>query len=285
MKIALLKQKRLTLAGFIFIFIFSFTPVFAQVKDNLRDVKTKIHILNLLNGLELDKKQMQLILDAAQKAENIRIKFKKEILQKEEEIASIYNEVLRIAKSGSLVIPDDIALRVHKVNQELDKIKQRAQEKLTLLSIKIKDNLEPHQLYVLDDYKPCIIPKVKQGRIGQADDPKGFVKVLERVHSMPQKIYNLKKDQISQNTIDRVKTKVPPGFIIDQEELKTQLLKTVDEVRQMSDVDFTLKKEEIGKDIKVNLLPERSPLNIGVKIERFLLSPEIIPLLEERIIS
>jgi hypothetical protein len=53
----------------------------------------------------------------------------------------------------------------------------------------------------------------------------------------------------------------------------------------MSDVDFAIKKEKIAENIKAQLLPEKPPINIGVKIERFLLQPEIIPLLEGRMKS
>jgi hypothetical protein len=57
----------------------------------------------------------------------------------------------------------------------------------------------------------------------------------------------------------------------------------MEDVRVMADVDFTIKKEKIGENIKAQLLPEKPPINIGVKIERFLLQPEIIPILEERL--
>ncbi|MDP2938656.1 MAG: hypothetical protein Q8O13_01025 [Candidatus Omnitrophota bacterium] len=251
----------------------------------LEETKTQIHILNLLNGLELNKDQMQLILNTAKEAQNIYLKLKEEIAKKEEEINLTYQEVLRVAQAGSLIIPDNIASRVHKLNQEIDKIKENMQEKISTLAMKIRDCLAAHQLYALDEYKPCIIPPVKKGRIGQADDPAGFVKVLEKVHSMTEDRYNIKKDEIAHRAIDKLKAKVPSGFIIEQEKLKSQLLKAMDAVRVMSEVDFSLKKEEIAKNIKAQILPERPPLNIGVKIERFLLSPEIIPILEQRIAS
>jgi hypothetical protein len=277
-------QKKLSLTGFLLILslVLGF-PAFAQDIHNLEKVKTQIHILNLLNGLELNKEQMQLVLDAAKQAEVIRNKTKEWLLRKEDEINQVYNEVLRVAKTGSLSIREDIAFRVHKVNQEVDKIKEAAQEELTALAIGVKNNLASYQLYVLDDYKPCIIPPVKQGRIGQADNPIGFAKILERVHSMPQNSYNLKKEEIAKKAIDRMKVKVPPGFIIEEEKLKTQLLKTMDEARAMSDVDFVLRKEELAKNINAQLLPEKPPINIGIKIERFLLQPDIIPILEQRL--
>lgn len=256
-----------------------------EAKGKLESARTQIHILNLVNGLELSKQQMQLILDAAYEAERIRNKAKKSILQKEDELTNAYNEVLKVAETGSLTIPEEIAAKVHKLDQEIDRTRTAAQNELANLAKNVKENLQPHQLYALEDYKPCIIPPVKEGRIGQADNPHGFSKVLERVRSMPEDVYNLKKDEIAQKAIDRVKAKVPAGFIIEEEKIKAELQAAMDEARAMSDVDFSVKKDELASNIKTHLLPEKPPMNIGVKIERFLLQPEIIPILEKRIIS
>lgn len=223
------EQKKLSLTGLLLILsLILGSPLLAQDTPDkkLEEIRTQIHILNLLNGLELNKEQMQLVLDAARQAERIRNKTKELLWQKEDEI---------------------------------------------------------NQTYALDDYKPCIIPPVKQGRIGQADDPSGFAKVLERVYSMPQNSYDLKKDGIAKKTIDRMKAKAPPAFIIEEDKLKTQLLKTMDEARAMSNIDFNLKKEALAQNIKAQLLPKKPPINIGVKIERFLLQPEIISILEQRL--
>jgi len=103
---------------------------FAQDADKrLEKIKTQIHILNLLNGLELDHQQMQLILRTAKEAQEIRYKTKEAMAQKEEMLQA-YQEVLRVAKTGSLSIPQDIAFRVRKVNQEVDGIRKVAQEKM-----------------------------------------------------------------------------------------------------------------------------------------------------------
>jgi hypothetical protein len=288
LEVNLKNQNRISLMGFMITLILSLilcSNAFAQDADNkLEKIKTQIHILNLLNGLELNNQQMQLILGAAKEAKEIRLKAKEAISQKEE-ITQAYQDVLRVAKSGSLVIPQDIAFRVHKVNQEVDKIKKVAQGQLTAFTLKIKNSLKPHQIYVLDDYKPCIIPPVKKGKIGQVGDASGFVKVLEHIQAMPKEQYHLRRDKIAQEAIDKVKTKVPPGYILEEEKIKSQLLKAMDDVRGMSDMDFTIKKEKIAEAIKTQLLPKKPPVNIGVKIERFFLQPEIIPLLEERIKS
>lgn len=256
-----------------------------EPEDDLKNTKHQIHILNLLNGLELSQEQMRLILDAAYTAKDTHLKAEQKITYTEKETASAYDKVLSVAKAGSLVIPEDIASGVHRVNRGLDEAKKTAQEELTSLITKIKDNLEPHQVYTLQNYKPCIIPPVKEGRIGQADSSAGLSKMLERVRSLPANRYYVVREEIAQRQIDRAKAKVPAGFIVDEEKLKTQLLKAMDEVRTVSDVDFALKKEEIAQNIKNQLAPERPPMDIGIKIGRFLLSPEIIPILEQRLAS
>src|SRR4030042_1530241 len=260
-------------------FIF-WSPTFAQdTSSQLERIKTQIHILNLLNGLELNRQQMRLVLSAAKEAQEVRFKAKETILEKEG-ITQTYQDVLGVAQRGSLVIPDNIAHRVHQVNQEVDRIREGAQEKLTTLALKVRDNLKPHQIYVLEDYKPCIIPPVQKGKIGQAEDHSGMVKILERIRSMPPNVYTLQRDVIAQKTLDKVKTKMPPAYFLDEETLKTKILKEMDDVRAMSDIDFAVKKEEIAKNMEARLHPGKPPMNIGVKIERFLLQPEIISILE-----
>lgn len=269
----------------IILLIISSSPLFAKETDHrLEKIRTQIHILNLLNGLELNQQQMKMVLEAAKEGQEIRLKAKEKILQREE-ISQAYQDVLRVAKTGSLTVPENIAHRFHRTHQEVDRIREGVQEKLTTLALKIKENLKTHQIYVLEDYKPCIIPPVQKGRIGQAEDHSGFVKILERIRMMPPDVYRLQREAIAQKTIDKLRTKVPPAYIFDEETLKTQLLKTMDEVRAMPDVDFLVKKEEMAKNMKNDLHPGKPSMNIGVKIERFLLQPEIIPILEERIKS
>ena len=109
--------------------------------------------------------------------------------------------------------------------------------------------------------------------------------MLENVRSLSEDRYNDKKEEIAQKAINRLQAKVPRGFIIEEEKLTPQLLEKMNEVRAMSDIDFALKKAEIAQDIKAQLLPEKPAINIGVKIEHFLLQPEIIPILEQRLTS
>lgn len=273
---------------FIFILILALGfNAFAQghSKDKLEETKTQIHILNLLNGLELSQEQMRLILQAAYRAKNISFKAKQTIADRQEEVASTYDKVLDVAKTGSLVVPKDIASGVHRVNRDLDEVKKTAHQELADLVAQVKNNLEPHQICVLEDYKPCIIPQVKEGRIGQASNSFGFVQTLGRVRALPEYRYNLCKEEFVQRQIEKVRAKVPIGVTINEAKLRNQLLKAMDEVRVMSEVDFALKKEEIAQEIKDQLAPERPPMDIGVKIARFLLSPEIIPILEERLTS
>ena len=279
-------EKRISIPRSLFVVIFFLTLISnALAQDDgpkLERIKTQIHILNLLNGLELDSQQMQLILAAANEAQEVLLKTREVLVQKGE-ITQAYQEVLKVAQTGSLVIPQDAASRVHKVNREVDRLKKVDHERMASLTLRIKNSLKAYQIYALNDYKACIIPPLKKGRIGQSEDAEGFSKVLERVHHMSPKQYEQRKEEIAKQAIDRAKTKEPPGYILDQDGLKKQILKAMDDVRAMPDVDFALKKEEIAKSIQSQLLPQRLPVNIGVKIERFLLHPEIIPILEERL--
>jgi len=269
----------------ILLLILSCSLLFAEEADHrLEKAKVQIQILNLLNGLELDHQQMQMILDAAKEAQEIRSKAREKMAQKEE-IFEAYQDVLKVAKTGSLTVPEDIAHRFHRTRQEVDRVREGVQEKLTGLALKIKENFKPHQVYVLEDYKPCIVPPIQKGRIGQAEDHSGFAKILERIRIMPPDVYRLQREGIAQKAIDKSKTKFPPAYIFNEETLKAELLRTLDEVRTISDVDFVVKKDEMAKKFKAALHPEKPSMNVGVKIQRLLFHPEVIPILEERIKS
>lgn len=253
-----------------------------EANTELEKIKGRIHSLNLLNGLEMDKGQMKLVLDSARRAEAIRSEEANRLKAKEKELLAACSDVLKVAETGSLLIPQEVAARFRGAEKEADGIRKETQERVAALTAKIKDSLKPHQLYALDAYKPCIIPPVEKGLIGQADDADIFGKVLERAHFMPKEMYDSRREEIAQRQIDRMKAKVPPGFIIDDKGIKDDILKVMDEARAMPDVDFGLRKAELASGLKSRLVPNRPPANIGVKIERFLLQPEIIPELEKR---
>ena len=71
--------------------------------------------------------------------------------------------------------------------------------------------------------------------------------------------------------------------MIEESAAKKEMLKIIDEVRKLDEVEFTLNKDRIGQELEykiilINPLPSRP-----VMIRRFLLSSQSIPFLEARL--
>ena len=85
--------------------------------------------------------------------------------------------------------------------------------------------------------------------------------------------------------IERIRKSLPKGFIIEEEEEKERILSVLEEARNLSDIDFTLKKTELVQELKSKYSRPELPIDISVKIERLLLTSEIIPLLNEKLLK
>ncbi len=56
-----------------------------------------------------------------------------------------------------------------------------------------------------------------------------------------------------------------------------------DKVRGLDEVDFEIQKEKLAQEFANIVKPKPAALDMTKKIEAFLLSPEVIPILEARI--
>ena len=249
----------------------------------LLEIKSKLQILNLLNGLELDEAQMRSVQDAAKQAEAVRAEARAALRQKEAGLLEIGRDLVRNAEAGTLLVPEDLKKRWHAASRDLEQTKLQTLDRLSGLTAKVRDSLAPHQLAALDEYIPCVIPPLKTGRIGQADDASRYAKLLERVRAMPQDRYQRRIDGLARKEAQRLRAKAPAGFLTERGALERRLKQAADEARALPDVEFALRKEDLAKRLKAQVEPDRPPQNIGVKIERFLLQPEVIGILEQRL--
>ena len=245
--------------------------------------KRRIVILNLLNGLELSEDQTRSILDAAREAEKVRERARSLIEEQERDTAGVFDEIERRIRKGPAVIPPSLARGVHRRAEETDFIRADARDSLDRLADEVLSLLEPHQIHVLDGYKPCIIPPLEKGLYGQADDSRAFGRMLERIRNMPERVYRMRRDAVVERAIIRAKAKAPGNGRLDEEEMRKRLLEEMDRVRAMSDMEYFEEKEAIAGNLKDMLAPRRPPIDSVEKIKRFLLAREAIPLLENRL--
>jgi len=77
----------------------------------------------------------------------------------------------------------------------------------------------------------------------------------------------------------------PRGQELDQEKLKSQVLSILDQARQLEEVNFELQKDALAQELKeaMKSKPQEKKVDLDRRIERFLLSPEAIEVLEEKL--
>lgn len=246
------------------------------VDEIMRDIR----LLNLINGLDLSKKQTELIIQKAEEAERIREEFKNGNKDKKEDIAQVLENLRDVLIQGKESSPA-LKRQVHKSKEMMHEIRKNYEESITELAVSIKKELYAYQLYTLDKYVPCLI--LPEGSAaGAAEDSKGAERLLIRVRNIPAQGFEKRKEELVQKMIERIRRSLPKGFIIEEEEEKERILSVLEEARNLSDVDFTLKKTELVQELKSKYSRPDLPIDISVKIERLLLTSEIIPLLNVR---
>ena len=254
----------------------------ARAETDVGELHREVVLLNLINGLELSADQMRLILEKAKEAEELREEFKGKAEENVDETAEVLGELRATLMRGE-DIPPSLRERVHQVQGANNALREEFEEEMTRLALEVKEALGEHQLYALEHFVPCLIPPEGEARIGQAEGTSHLERALERIREMPSPVFERRKKQMAQRAIELAKGHLPRGFIINEEEEKERLISIFEEARAMSDVEFELEKANLAQQLKSPYKLPELPLDVSVKIERFLLDPLIIPLLEEKL--
>ncbi|MBI5528819.1 MAG: hypothetical protein HY897_21020 [Deltaproteobacteria bacterium] len=241
----------------------------------------EIRIINLVIGLELEKDQADLILKNAREARKLEAEFESTIENEGQAHLDMLRELRDIRMRGREV-PPDLKKRVHRGTERVHALEREHDTAVSALASEVVSALRGDQLYAIEHYKPCLVPPEGAGRIGQADDPKGGVERLERLRNMPAEAFLRKKDRIAREVVERLRRHVPKGYIMDDEAEAKRVLAVFDEARRMSDAEFAVGKEGLVERIKARFTLPNPPIDISIKVERFLLDPAVIPVLEER---
>ncbi len=268
-------------------FILSFLiciNVSSQVKDSkLKELRMQIVLYNLVKNLYLTKEQAEFLLEKAKVAKNLKEDFEekfKEIFSQQKQILSDLKEIL---KEESGVIPQKLKKELHKTEYELKKLRKEYIQKLDEIVKEVKSKLSDSQIYIIENFKPCLIPPKSSKLIGQAFSSKRLEKKLEFLRKLPCQEYIFKRDRFIENFLNHILLRFPKIEEKKLEEIRENLVEILDKMRELSDIDFSLQKEQILEEIKNIFSPKFSfkEKNIDDKILHFLLNPQIIPILEE----
>lgn len=255
-----------------------------EYTDELRKVTEEIRLLNLINGLELDEEQMEFIIQKAEEAEQLKADFSEKVNNGNPEIAKALQTLqeLRVNLLEGENIPEDLKAQVYRAGRQTEEIILEYHDKTSQLTFEIKEILQSHQLYTLEHYVPCLIPP-KEWAAGQVNSSEAGLRQLTKLREMPAPVFEENKEKIAERIIERMRIYLPRGYILDEEAETGWIISILEEARSLSEVDFAIEKTELVEKLKSrHALPEL-PIDVSVKIERFLVTPEIIPLLRGKL--
>lgn len=259
----------------------SSTLLYPQPQEKDKALRSQIILLNLVNGLYLSPKQIDIILKNAKEASRL----KDELDSKIKSYTNLQQDTLEEIK-GELTdyqgsFPESLGKEFHTQKGRIEELRCAYMEKLETLAENIKKNLTENQLYTIDTFKPCIVPPKGPGRIGQAEGHLGISKRLEKIRDLSQQEYNRKKYEFADKMVKKVKMRIPPQVKVDEEQIRQDILSMLDETRQLSSAEFLLRKDELAKELKEKILPTKDTIDLNYKIGRFFLNPEAVEVLEK----
>ena len=280
------EMKKKNIAIIIVAVAFSFYCNAENINQQYGTMRKRIIIYNLINGLYLTREQMRFILSKAKEVDSLREELKEKMEVRKKEQLSL---LVKLEDEVKKEIPQPsygLARKIHHNNIYARKLHREYIEILDRAVQEIKLCLTPTQIYNIKAFKPCLVPPEGAARIGQSEEDKGLVRLLERIREMPQYRYMNKKDKIIERFVERIYLKYPRT---EQEKIvkKVPALRNImDEVRSLSNEDFALQKKDLAKKIKDLIGGDKErEVDVNKRIERFLLDSQTIYVLEDKLSS
>jgi hypothetical protein len=268
----------------------------------VRDLKADITLLNLINGMHFSREQLREILTQARKLEPdlaplLRSEDEEDLDREIDILESMCSDLKRRGEISSAKQARYRELnRKKQQKKKIWKLTPGLKEKVEKSAQGIAETLSPAQQEVLLEYKPCLIPprNLKNPvRVGQAHDTGPMQKLLEGVRNLPEVVYVNAIDDIVAEAVQRAEHNVGvmPGE--DRDAFISNMLDTIERVRNMSEVDFALNRDTLALSIapvdRAELIKE-CLAEMGVpkyqvqgKVVQFLLVPRVVPILEKRL--
>ena len=244
------------------------TPLHAG--SGIKEITDEIHTLNLINGLYLSAGQRESLVKAARELSDGDEKAQKEI-KKLEKTSLVLLKELRDTLSRRAVIGKELKEKVRKNAASVKNIKDKHELNRRAAAAKVRGILNDSQLEVIRNYRPCLIPPEKDGKIGQADFGDHFSNILEKAKKIPDSKFWERKEEIIDKLVEKYKNTAPRREDVDWDKLKRELGAVLDEIRELKDSDFMGLFDKYVEDLK-ELLPQADGAPVEKKIEKYLLS-------------
>ena len=111
MKARVFKQ---ILTVIIFLFLCNFNSAYSQQTD-MKDIKEEIQIINLLNNLDLNKEQMQYIIDCSEKAVNLRKAYDERMGVIKPQMTVVLASIKDQVNAGKIILDKDTSKKYHEL--------------------------------------------------------------------------------------------------------------------------------------------------------------------------
>ena len=204
-------------------------------------------------------------------------------LQREVQLLNLLNGLELRASQMRFIL--EKAQEAEEIRDELMD-REEYQAEMTRVAREVKVILEQHQIYALVHFVPCVIPPQQdEARIGQTEDAAAAEEVMARIRAIPDARFERSKEEITRRITEHLKTHLPGGsiLVINEEEEIARILSILDEAKGLSDVEFELHKTDLAQQVLFAYELPEAAADTCLKIEKRLLDPRIIPLLEEKL--
>jgi hypothetical protein len=270
-----------------------------QVKNLRRDIA----IINLLNGLTLSRQQMNAIYELAQAAHGVRISaagLSTDAGQAMHEAIDAFSALKQEITKGAPA-SGQIPKRAQQAKKRLEDLHQQIEQsvltKMQKLERQLVKVLTPGQVYLVENFKPCLIPPDDIGNplsIGQAEVNYKVINRLQRLRKMPDRIWEFRRGHVLERLVSRYEKFVT---LTDKEKSteRARLRKVLTRVRRLSDIDFEMEKTALAEQLKPpDKFEQLHQQALGrlvrhkykpSKLARFFLNERIIPILRKRLES
>ncbi|MFH0797728.1 MAG: hypothetical protein V2A65_11885 [Candidatus Omnitrophota bacterium] len=258
--------------------------------ESILELRQDISLLNLANGIYLTKEQIESLLPIIDEATAIRESAKQAILELKPATDKAFQDLKKELEKNQET-PAKIKERASGLNHQIKQIKEDAGERLVALEKEVAGILTEQQRYLIDDFKPCLIPPQKTTnptRIGQAkNDTQAQENLLTKVRKLSPQGYERNKEKILQRLRDRFEEKVFILYPEEKEAFSNKVLDVFDRARSLSEPDFQVQKKSLAEEMEIGKSNKQGHLRkgeVGV-VGRYFLNKNMAEILKTRLKS
>lgn len=245
-------------------------------------LQREIQSLHLLAILSLRKEQKEFILSRAKMARVMEelYKFRANELLTPLNI-SLANLKNAIARDEDVAM--ELRVNLQRMKDEFDIINTNYEKKRLELAEEVKQQLDGRQLYSIDHYASSFIPEQQSAEAKREEDLLVADEILGIIRKLPEKKYEKNKIKFAMCILKNTTLRLPHDYRVDEEKEKQRIILFFAEARKMNEHDFSTHKRELLEPFKSSYVIPQLSVSLPKKIERFLLSPEIIPFLKNQL--